>query len=330
MPKILIVDDYEDNLYVASLVLSRDNHEIITATSGREAIKKAETELPDVVLLDIQMPEIDGFEVCKRLKSNELTRKIPVVFLTAKYKDSESLAKGLELGAEDYIVKPFNNPELRARVNVMARLKSQMDELASKNQELARLNEELEGKNKALLEAQNALQELAITDPLTGLHNRRYFTERLHEEFLLTQREKHSITLMILDIDHFKRINDTYGHQGGDQVLTEFATILKKNVRQHEIVARYGGEEFIIAMFHIDDSAVRTISERIRVDVEQHVFEFGDQQLHVTCSIGVASYPTVCQDDASLDALVREADTALYHAKETGRNRVVCAPLASS
>lgn len=329
MAKILIVDDYEDNLYVASLVLSWDNHEIITALSGEEAIKKAESEQPDVILLDIQMPNMDGFAACQILKSNPATQKIPVVFLTAKYKDSESLAKGLSMGAEDYIVKPFSNPELRARVKVMARLKSQMDQLNLKNQELEKLNSELEDKNLQLTKAKHALEELAITDGLTGLHNRRYFTERIKEEFHRTLRKHFPISVILLDIDYFKKVNDTYGHKAGDDVLIHFGQILKRNMRKHDVVARYGGEEFIIGMIDLNGEAAYTIAERIRQDIATDDFLSEGKVLKITSSLGVGCYPEICADSKDPDPLLKEVDKALYYAKNHGRNQSILAPITT-
>lgn len=330
MAKILVVDDYEDNLYIASLVLARDNHDIITASSAEEAITKANAENPDVILLDIQMPGTNGFEACKSLKSAPQTSNIPIVFLTARFKDSESLTKGLQLGAEDYIIKPFSTPELRARVKVMVRLKSQMEQLATSNKKLEQLNGELQKKNDELVETHKALEELATTDGLTGLRNRRYFTERLEEEFMRTQRDSQNISLVMLDIDFFKKVNDQHGHQCGDSVLVQFSQILKVNLRQHDIVARYGGEEFIIAIIGQDSNASVATAERIRLDVEKSTFTHEDIQLNLTCSAGVGTYPDVCKDNPDLDALVQEVDAALYAAKHGGRNQVINAPVESN
>ncbi|MBF0288137.1 MAG: diguanylate cyclase [SAR324 cluster bacterium] len=330
MAKILLIDDYEDSLTVTSLILGQDIYDIITAEDGHEGLEKAEREQPDVIILDIQMPAKNGFEVCQELKKNKKTAHIPVVFLTAKYKDSESLTKGLAMGAEDYIVKPCKPPELRARIRVLVRLKKNMDELAQKNRELDILNQQLEGTNNELLEAQKNLEELAITDPLTSLNNRRYFTERLQEEFLRTLRNQQEISLIMLDIDYFKKINDNYGHPCGDSVLLQYATILKKNLRQHDIVARFGGEEFVIGMVGQSLQDAYSMAERIRQDVEQFSFQHDDHTLHITCSAGVGSYPEICSDSPSLDAMLREVDAALYYAKNNGRNQVIIAPVSKT
>lgn len=323
MAKILIIDDDNDNVKIVSLVLSKDNHEIISANGAGEALEKAKTEQPDLILLDVQLPNVDGFQVCRKLKSNPHTSNIPVIFLTAIYKDSDSLVKGLELGAEGYIVKPFSTAELQARVNVMVRLKKDMDGLAKKNRELIKKNRKLKSKNKELVDIQQKLNELATTDELTGLNNRRYFTVRLEEEFLRTLRDKQPISLIMIDIDFFKKINDTYGHPCGDQVLMQFSKILKQNIRQHDIVARYGGEEFVIGMIRQDIKAAYVMAERIRQDVEENEFKFNDLMINITCSAGVGSYPETSSDAPQLEALLNEVDAALYYAKRHGRNQVV-------
>ena len=325
MAKVLVVDDYEDSLKIVSMVLEKDKHDIATATNSKEAIAKANSELPDVILLDIQIPEVDGFDICRQLKANPTTANIPVIFLTAGFKDRKSVLKGLDI-AEDYMIKPFSSSELQARIKVMARLKHQMDELTRKNIELGELNQTLEQKNHELLSAQEALKEIAITDSLTKLYNRRYFASRLEQEFMRILRNPEPIGIVVLDIDHFKQVNDTYGHLCGDSVLIQYADILKQNVRQHDIVARYGGEEFIIGLIGQTMEEAYTTGERIRMDVEKFIFTHEDIELHITCSAGIASYPEVTGENPSLEALLKEGDAALYQAKNQGRNRVVQAP----
>ncbi|MCZ6474408.1 MAG: diguanylate cyclase [SAR324 cluster bacterium] len=326
MTKILIVDDSEDNLTLTSLVLQRDDYEIITAMNGRDALRIAQIDLPDVILLDVQMPDLDGFEVCRRLKGESDTENIPVLFLTAKHKDIDSVSLGLSLGAEDYIVKPFSSIELRARVSVLARLKNQMDELGNKNQQLESANQALADSNEQILQAQKALEQMAITDPLTALYNRRYFTERLSEAFAMIDREPVVIHLLMFDLDHFKKVNDTYGHQMGDAVLLQFSHILRRAVRKNDIIARIGGEEFVIAMLNIPSDRAHLAADRIRMEVEGYKFEAEGYSLSVTTSIGVASYPDLQLENPTLETMLHEADEALYYAKSHGRNRTVIAP----
>ena len=326
MTTILIVDDSEDNLTLTSLVLEKDGHKIITARSGRDALRIAQHDQPDVILLDVQMPDLDGFEVCRRLKADIDTSRIPVLFLSAKHRDIDSMSLGLSLGAEDYIVKPFSSIELRARVSVLARLKRQMDELGQKNQELAAANEALEETNSQLLEAQQALEQMAVTDPLTALYNRRYFTERLSEAFGMIDREPVAIHIIMFDLDHFKNVNDTYGHQMGDAVLLQFSHILRRAVRKNDIIARIGGEEFVIAMFNIPSDRANAAADRIRAEVEKYKFESDGYKLRMTTSVGVASYPDLKLENPTLEKMLQEADEALYYAKTHGRNRMVVAP----
>ena len=326
MTTILIVDDSEDNLTLTSLVLEKDDHKIVTARTGRDALRIAQHDQPDIILLDIQMPDMDGFEVCRRLKADEETSTIPVLFLTAKHKDIDSMSLGLSLGAEDYIVKPFSSIELRARVSVLARLKRQMDELGEKNQELATANETLEETNSQLLEAQQALEQMAVTDPLTALYNRRYFTERLSEAFSMIDREKVVIHIIMFDLDHFKNVNDTYGHQMGDAVLLQFSHILRRAVRKNDIIARIGGEEFVIAMFNIPSDRANAAADRIREEVAKYKFESEGHKLSMTTSIGVASYPDLQLENPTLEKMLQIADEALYYAKTHGRNLMIVAP----
>ncbi len=324
MAKILVADDYEDSLKATSIILKKDKHQIITAQDGKEALKKANLENPDVILLDLKTPAKKGFDICRQLEANPFMAHIPVIFLTAKLKDSQAMLKGLDI-VHDFISKPFKSSELQARIRVMVRLKSQMDQLSQKNIDLEALNQTLEQKNQDLLFAQKALEEMAIRDSLTTLYNRRYFSGRLEEEFLRNRRSKQPIGIVMLDIDHFKKVNDTYGHLCGDSVLVQYADILKKNVRQHDIVARYGGEEFVIGLIGQTMREAYATGERIRVDVEQYLFRHEKIELQITCSAGIASYPEICEENPSLSALLQEGDAALYEAKAQGRNLVVCA-----
>ncbi|MBF0238260.1 MAG: diguanylate cyclase [SAR324 cluster bacterium] len=323
MGKVLIIDDSEDNLFVASQILARDHHEIITFQKPRKALDQLAVLNPDVILLDVQIPEMDGFEVCRIIKQRNDIPYIPVVFVTAKFKTDEALATGLAIGGEDYIVKPFSNTELRAKVHVMIRLKRAFDALAEKNMELVRLNETLTRTNHDLEQTRLALQEQAITDPLTGIYNRRYLTDRLGQEVSSIKRNPKSLSLLMLDIDHFKHINDTYGHQCGDYVLTLFASILRKNLRQHDIVARYGGEEFVILLQNMNPLESFVIAERIRRDVESTTFIFEREQIKITTSIGLTSVQDDMASDLTSDSLLKSADTALYEAKSKGRNQTI-------
>ncbi|MBI4081242.1 MAG: diguanylate cyclase [Candidatus Lambdaproteobacteria bacterium] len=330
MTQILIVAENPDNLTIASMVLARDRYEIVTADSGAEALRKVQEAKPDVILLDIVLPELDGFEVCRRLKADPATRHIPVAFLSSDRTDIDSISHGLELGAEDYIVKPFSSVELRSRLKVLARLKKNVDELFRKNAELQEANQALEQANAELASTKKELEQLAITDPLTGLYNRRYFDERMNEAFSLIPRSPMTIHFLSFDLDHFKRVNDQHGHHMGDLVLVQFSNILRRFVRKNDIIARIGGEEFVIAMLQIPAYEAHRAAERIRSEMEMRTLGGEGVALRMTTSVGVASYPEVKLDPPTPGALLKVSDDALYQAKNTGRNRIVIAAPSGS
>ena len=325
MTRILIVDDSPDNVAICATILQRDAYEILSANNGIDAVKIAEQEQPDVVLLDVQLPEMDGFEVCKKLKSNQATANIPILFISAFDRDAEAVSKGLSMGGDDYIFKPFNSAELRARVAVMARLKHTVDSLIQKNLELEEANRALSEANSLMAQAQDVLAKLAVTDPLTGVYNRRYFDQRLLETISLLKRQKSPLHVLALDLDHFKSINDRYGHEAGDKVLVYFADVLKRCVRRHDVVARIGGEEFSVLMFNIPQAQAIRAAERIREQMEKGSLALTGTTVSVTTSIGLATLDPQAGDNADPAALMRAADTALYAAKNQGRNRVVVA-----
>jgi len=289
---ILLVDDEETNLYALRLILESKGFRCLEASSGSEALQIAAAASPEVILLDIHMPEMDGYEVCRRLKSDSRTSTIPIVFLTARYRDHAEIARGLEAGAHDYVTKPFSAPELLARIGVMVRIQ------------------------RAEAEARKA----SLTDSLTGLYNRRFLHQRLEEEMARSRRHGAPLACVMLDLDHFKSINDAHGHAAGDSVLRDVSTILKAHIRKSDIAVRFGGEEFVLVLFSNNMEGARLVAERIRADVESHEFLHGDSPLRVTISIGISAFPD--EKIGSADDLMRRADAALYQAKEAGRNMV--------
>ncbi|MBI3447751.1 MAG: diguanylate cyclase [Acidobacteria bacterium] len=292
---ILIVDDEETNLYALRLILESKGYRCLEASSGAEAIQIATAATPEVVLLDIHMPDMDGYAVCRRLKADARTENIPIVFLTARYRDHDEIARGLDAGAHDYVTKPFSAPELLARIGVMVRIQ------------------------RAEAEARRA----SLTDSLTGLYNRRFLHQRLEEEMARSRRHASPLACVMIDLDHFKAINDNHGHATGDAVLRDTATILRRHIRKSDIAVRYGGEEFMIVLFSNNLDGARLVAERIRADVEAHDFSQNATPLRVTISVGISTYPD--ETIASADELMRRADTALYQAKEAGRNMVCVA-----
>jgi two-component system, cell cycle response regulator len=304
--RILIVDDHEDNVEVIRARLEAGGYQIESAADGVEALERVRESPPDLILLDVMMPRIDGMEVARRIKADETLPFIPIIMQTA-LDTVQHKVEGLGAGADDYVTKPINFAELEARVKSMLRIKLLQDELSRANEHLARANSDL--------------QRLAVTDALTGLHNRRNVETLLHDMFEHSIRLKEPLACAMFDIDHFKSVNDTQGHQAGDAVLQQLAGILETAAREIDKVGRYGGEEFIALLpgAGLDDAV--TFAERTRQQVESHTFTFEGGSLRRTISCGVAAFPH--PRIAHCEALVKAADDALYVAKELGRNRVV-------
>jgi diguanylate cyclase (GGDEF)-like protein len=292
--KVLVVDDQEDNVELLAQMLDENGIEAITTQIGREAVKLAREHIPDVILLDIQMPEVDGYEICRRLKEDEATRSIPIIFLTAIYSSEKNIVKGLEMGAYDYITKPFREGELLARINVMAKIKKTEDNV----------------------------REESYTDALTGLYNRRFLDKRFTEEISRSLRSGFPLACLMLDIDHFKSLNDIHGHDFGDQVLKKVAETMRNGLRAYDTVARYGGEEFIIILPSTEYHDAESVAEKIRRMIQQLSFKPNGATIQITISVGVfcAKGDELKQ---STEEFIRKADEALYKAKGMGRNKIV-------
>lgn len=450
--RILVVDDIPANVRLLEVRLLAEYFEVLTASNGMDAIETCENGKVDVVLLDVMMPDIDGFEVCKRLKSDPATSHIPVVMITALDQVSDRV-RGLEAGADDFLTKPVNDLQLMTRVKSLVRLKSLTDELrlrasttrnigieallsrsfTSENatpkvlliderkssfervqkmlrgsaeldiatdphagffqaaeapyecvlistgfadfdplrlcsqlrsldrtrflpiillaeegeegriirglelgindylmrpidqQELmARLRTQVRRKryNDQLRASVTQTIEMAVTDGLTGLHNRRYLDSHLQTLFDRAVARRRPLSVMITDLDRFKTVNDAHGHDGGDDVLREFARRLRKNVRGIDLACRFGGEEFVVVMPDTDGAVAEKVAERIRAEIAQLPFTIGQEgkAIEVTVSVGVSS---VLNGADTVAALMKRADVALYEAKSGGRNRVV-------
>jgi len=289
---ILIVDDTESNIDILMELLG-DDYEIYAATDGETALEILEEEKIDLVLLDIMMPEIDGFEVCRRIRNNQRTKEIPVIFITA-LTDEESIEKAFDVGGNDYITKPFKPKEILARVRMQLRLKHYQEEL----------------------------KRLASTDYLTGLYNRRYFFMIGNELLEIAKRYHKNMSVIILDIDKFKSINDTYGHDIGDVALKELSKTIKNRTRESDVVSRFGGEEFVILLPETSLEQAKKLAEDLRSSVEKIEINLPDnEKLKFTISIGVAEVKV--ESGENLEKAIKNADEALYIAKETGRNKVI-------
>ncbi|MBN1350253.1 diguanylate cyclase [candidate division KSB1 bacterium] len=304
--KILVVDDVPINIKLQKTYLSAVGYEVIDAKDGLEALLKARKEKPDLILLDVMMPKMNGFQVCQKLKNGD-NQFIPIIMVTA-LNEIEDKIKGIEAGADDFICKPFNKLELLARVKSLLRIKH--------------LHDKLEEKVKELEEAHKQLRKLAITDGLTGLYNFRYFKDQLSQELNRGRRHKLRVSVVIIDIDYFKHYNDTHGHPAGNIVLKTIANLLRGNIRNIDIAARYGGEEFSLILVESDKKAAGIVAHKIKKLVEDYPFSYQETQPNgkLTISMGVATFP---DDGFDPDELVNVADKRLYKAKENGRNLVI-------
>jgi diguanylate cyclase (GGDEF)-like protein len=298
-PTVLIVDDQPDNIQVLAKLLKADCR-LKVANNGEKALALANGEAPpDLILLDVQMPVLDGYEVCRRLKENPRTHDIPVIFVTASATvDDEE--KGFLLGAVDYITKPFYPVIVRARVNTHLSLKRKTD----------------------------LLEKIAMLDGLTGIPNRRHFDEQLTREFRLARRHGTPLSVIMMDVDHFKQFNDHYGHGPGDDCLKRIAqALMMATERPTDLIARYGGEEFVALLPGTDAAGAGRVAERLREAVQAlglpHAQSTAAEVVTLSLGVGVAALSINAQNDdqAAITRLLTQADTALYAAKQSGRNR---------
>jgi len=298
---ILIVDDEISNIEIMNAVLE-DDYEVCFSTSGEQALETARTTLPDLVLLDVLMPGIDGFEVCRQLKADPLLADIPVIFTTG-LGDTADEMRGLSLGAIDYVTKPIQPAILRARVGNHVELKRLRDQLAS----------------------------MAVTDALTGLSNRRQLEKALHTETARLARTGDWLSVIMIDIDFFKQFNDTYGHPAGDLCISMVASALTRAVkRASDISARYGGEEFACILPGADPHGAELVAQEIKLQVQSLNIPHERSQISpfITVSIGVAS--ARCLPGMAADQWIGHADRQLYQSKHGGRNRITVAEFDNS
>jgi diguanylate cyclase (GGDEF)-like protein len=294
---LLVVDDAPGNIRVLRNLL-KDEARVFFATSGRDALATARSEQPDLILLDVLMPEMDGYEVCHALKTDPATREIPVIFVTGLTESTDE-TRGLEAGAIDYITKPFVPAVVRMRVRNHLALRRATTELHILNSQLRRL---------------------ATTDALTGVSNRRHFFEQVSEEVLRMRRYHHCAALFMLDLDHFKRLNDTWGHDIGDRALTETSHTVRQALRTHDLFGRLGGEEFAGFLPETELPQAVMVCERLRDLVQSIQVPTPGEPVRLSASIGVVS---IDPEKELPETALKRADQAMYAAKEAGRNRVV-------
>lgn len=303
-PRLLVVDDQPINIQALYRSFAAD-HQVFMATNGQQALQVAGQQRPDLILLDLELPDMDGMAVCQALKRDEATRDIPVIFVTAHGND-EIETRGLEAGAVDFIHKPINPAVVRARVRTHLTLKQQSDQL----------------------------RRLAFIDGLTGLHNRRALDERLARELRHAARTGQPLALCLIDVDFFKAYNDHYGHQAGDDALRAVAQALQAAMlRPVDLAARYGGEEFLCLLPATDAAGAAAVAERLRAAVQALALPHAHSGVAsvLTVSVGVAHWAAAPGGPpaAAAETLLAAADAALYEAKHAGRNRVCSRTLST-
>ncbi|MCG8451903.1 MAG: diguanylate cyclase [Spirochaetales bacterium] len=321
-PKVLIVDDRVENLVTLEALLEDFDVECIRAESGSEALAHTLDHHFAVALLDVMMPDMDGFELTRLLRGSKKTRNVPILFVTAAIRDLEQQSEGYEAGGSGYLLKPINPLVFRSKVSIFLELHRQREELVEKTTELDRRLNELQALQVQLERTNRELTSLSTLDPLTGLGNRRRFDAILEEEWKRSIRHRIPLSLLIIDIDHFKLFNDNYGHLRGDECLRSVAQALTSSLKRFvDSVARFGGEEFIAVLPDTGREGALEVAERIRTTViEQHIpHEYSPVSSVLTVSIGHATL--VPQKGSDPLSLVESADRALYRAKKEGRNR---------
>jgi diguanylate cyclase (GGDEF)-like protein len=297
--KVLVAEDNPVFQSMLRAQLTKWGYDVVAAHDGLEAWRILESAgAPRLAILDWMMPGMDGVELCRRVRAAAREPYIYILLLTART-ESKDLVQGMEAGADDYLTKPFNSEELRVHLRAGRRILDLQEQL---------------------MVAREALRDQATHDGLTGLLNRVTLLDALQTELVRATRERHPVALLMVDLDHFKLVNDTYGHLAGDAVLRETARRMKSSVRPYDSVGRYGGEEFLMVLPGCDAAAAQAQAERFREALAGEPIAIGGQSIRVTCSIGVSGCtgPLV----SSSDTLVRDADLALYQAKNRGRNQV--------
>lgn len=322
--KILYIEDNPENRLLIRRVLSADSYEVIDAEDGLSGIKKAQSERPDLILMDIMMPGFDGREVTTRLRGIPHLEKIPIIALTASVMKGDR-ERVVAAGCDGYLQKPIDVDRLPDQIEEFLKGKrealSPEEEVEFLREHNKRLAERLEQKVERLTDISQANKRLAnmtLTDELTGLPNRRYLNRRLREELAMTKRFKSPISCIMIDIDHFKRTNDTLGHQAGDDVLQALAKVLREGKREEDVIGRYGGEEFLFLLPQVDSPGAMILAERLRKKVADTDFKTSlANDVRLTISLGVATFTSENLTEAEL---IRRADDALYQAKAEGRN----------
>ena len=304
---ILLAEDNPVSRKLIENILKKAGHEVTTATNGRQALELFNEKFFPIVLTDWMMPEMDGLELCKTIRSRGQESYVFIILLTAR-DSKDDIVAGLKAGADDYLSKPISHPELIARLNSGIRIL------------------ELE---RSLKKANEEIRVLSVTDSLTGCFNRGYMNEHLLKEITRSKRYNHPLFVVLCDLDHFKQVNDTYGHQIGDRVLIAFAQLIRGTIRDKiDWVVRYGGEEFLVVLPETEFNRGCLTAERLRQAVSQMEIEEQNKAIKITASFGATGFDTDTDDEKiSPDSIINRADEHLYKAKREGRNRVCAGPL---
>jgi len=301
--RILVAEDSVIYRKLMEQCLSKQGHPVLFAKDGREALDLFASHRPAIVITDWTMPDVSGLDLVRQIRQN-FREAFSYIILITSNTNKEQVIEGLSAGADDYVTKPFHEGELLARVGVGSRM--------------VELHRQLDAKNRQL-------EELALTDPLTGLPNRRAVEQWTARQFSAAARHRFPVWVAIADLDHFKKVNDTYGHEAGDLVLEKFSELLKAHTRKSNMCARLGGEEFLLIITHVDKEGVKIAVERLRSALAEYPFEFRGRVVRVTASFGITGLQGTSAPD--LDELLKRADAALYSAKNSGRNRLEFAGL---
>jgi two-component system cell cycle response regulator len=287
---VMIIEDHPDQRELLEIVLQKEGYRVVTAGNGAEALEKLEKEPAHVILSDVMMPKMDGFELMRKIRSNPQFKNLYIILITARIQERDRV-QGLDLGADDYITKPFSFSELLARVRVGTRV----------------------------VQYQQHLEHQALVDSLTGLFNRRAFEQKMEEEFERAQRYRHHLSVLILDVDNFKKVNDTYGHHWGDEVLKKIAESLRTMTRRSDYPARYGGEEFVLVLPETELESALSVDGKVRAEIKTVKFGTKAKSFSVTVSAGLSS--TCNKQYSNWQQMLEDADQALYLAKNRGKDR---------
>lgn len=308
--RLLVVDDDPSILSLLESLLSEAGYQVFTAADGKQGLERAMDCRPQLILADWMMPQMDGLQFCRTLRNIKVGRGLYFVLLTAVTEESR-LVEAFEAGIDDYVPKPLNPKLLLARLRAGERVIGLQNEIESDREEIRRFAAELAMTNRRL-------QEVALLDPLTGIPNRRYAMDRIQQEWSAAERSARPLACMLIDVDHFKRINDTHGHDVGDVMLKRVAEVLKHTARVQDVICRIGGEEFLVISPDTDSAAAAQCAERLRHAVQSMRLPLGNVTLQASISVGIAAM------DASMrgpDSMIKAADQAVYAAKQAGRNR---------